>query len=74
VIFVVVINFLFGFSGLVDNYAHLGGLLSGAFIGTAIVKKVSEQWSDRDKMYRKIAIGLAAAFYIVTILVLFIPH
>lgn len=69
---VVFVNLLFGFSGLVDNYAHLGGLISGFCLNMARPLKISSTWADNDYLYRNAGIGFSIMFYLLTILLLFL--
>jgi membrane associated rhomboid family serine protease len=67
----VVINFLLGFTGLVDNYAHLGGLIAGFVVAMALPKKLSGVSEPKDTTLRNAGVLLSLVYFAVTISVLF---
>jgi len=53
--FVVIVNFVIGISGNVDNWAHFGGLITGWLIGVSLPNPVHERPHE---MYYRIGFGV----------------
>lgn len=70
VVFIIIINLLLGFSGVVDTWAHLGGLLSGLAVGLSFPAKYAGSFSARDMVYRYVGMAATTAYFVVTVLVL----
>ncbi len=66
----IVINFLLGFNDLIDNYAHLGGLVSGFFVALAYIQKIGVM-EPKDIYIRNAGLFLTLAYFTTTIAVLF---
>jgi len=65
--FVVVINFLVGISGNVDNWAHFGGLITGFLIGVSLPKPIYER--PHENWYRiGFGIGTGLLFLLFAVL------
>jgi membrane associated rhomboid family serine protease len=70
VVMMIVINFLLGINDLIDNYAHLGGLVSGFFVALAYIQKIG-MMEAKDVTIRNAGLFLTVAYFAVTIAVLF---
>ncbi len=70
VVMMIVINFLLGFNQLIDNYAHLGGLVSGFVVALAYIQKIGAM-ETKDVTFRNAGLFLTLAYFTVTIAVLF---
>jgi len=73
--FVVVINFVLGFGsgGAIDNFAHLGGLLTGVFCGTILCPAVNN-YAPRPilKLYKGIGTFLWVVFFVTLLLLIYL--
>src|SRR5947209_2515335 len=57
VVRIAAINLFIGLSAGIDNMAHLGGLVTGAVIGSALVLSAKRQTQDRTAMRRNIFVA-----------------
>eukprot|EP00479_Gromia_sphaerica_P014979 TRINITY_DN9291_c0_g1_i1.p1 TRINITY_DN9291_c0_g1~~TRINITY_DN9291_c0_g1_i1.p1 ORF type:complete len:96 (-),score=16.85 TRINITY_DN9291_c0_g1_i1:138-404(-) len=63
----IVINFIIGLgwtAGNIDNFAHLGGLISGLIVGIIFVKPVGPTLPSKYGIIRGIALILGAGYFI----------
>lgn len=70
--FVIVINFILGFSkdGEIDNMAHLGGLITGIFCGAFICPPLN-YW-PKTRLYQGIGAFLFVVFLVTLVLLIFL--
>jgi membrane associated rhomboid family serine protease len=72
--FITIITFLFGIDTTVDNFAHLGGLISGIFAGMWIPVTLVKRGNTQEMLYRGIgAVGFWGLF-LLFLLLLFVGN
>jgi hypothetical protein len=72
IVLIILLNLMLGIGSDIDNYAHLGGLFGGFFLGVAIVKHYMVR--EREKQYRMIALSLFGLYWMMWILLIWVGN
>ena len=69
ILFFVVLNLMYGLQGNTDNAAHIGGLLSGLFIGYAYYPGINKQHVVRKQVTTTVVLGVCTVIAVVVSMV-----